>query len=69
MVTLQATKADEFSKIILIAVQENFDNTYRESIDCICHFFTNFSMIRGLTHPPDAINRFLNFSYIFAAVY
>ena len=57
MVMWQALRADKVSKIDLKVVQDDFENTWKNYIDCICRFFTIFFTIRGLVPPPDAINR------------
>ena len=44
--------ADKVSKIVLKVVQEDFDNTCKNHIDCICRFFTNFSSISGSVTTP-----------------
>ena len=39
MVTWQAPRADKVSKIVLKVVQEDFGNTRKNHIDCICRSF------------------------------
>ena len=58
MVTWQALRADKVSKIVLKVVQEDFGNTSKNHLDCICRFFSQiFFRLGGGTTSLDAINR------------
>ena len=53
MVTLQILRADKVSKMYQKVVKEDFDNTIKNHIDCICRFLSGIFLRigLGLYHP------------------